>query len=114
LANRNYVHGRGLVAVFRRGARTGWMSNNKEEKRAGLGKAIGLGLITGAADDDPSAIGTYASAGAQFGTLILWVAPIVLPMMFTGRLSFRGHDEIDFRRPTFLPIDRLPTAAGAP
>jgi hypothetical protein len=31
--------------------------------RRGIVRAIGLGLITGAADDDPSAIGTYASAG---------------------------------------------------
>jgi Mn2+/Fe2+ NRAMP family transporter len=59
---------------------------------------VGLGIITGAADDDPSAIGTYASAGAQFGTRILWIAPAVLPMMFTivylssklGQISGRG------------------------
>ena len=31
----------------------------------GLGRALGLGLITGAADDDPSAIGAYAAAGAR-------------------------------------------------
>ena len=30
-------------------------------------RALGLGFITGAADDDPSAIGTYASAGAKLG-----------------------------------------------
>jgi len=45
-------------------------------------RAIGLGVITGAADDDCSAIGTYASAGAQFGTSLLWTAPVTLPMMF--------------------------------
>ena len=39
-------------------------------------------MITGAADDDPSAIGTYASAGARFGLAFLWIAPVVLPMMF--------------------------------
>jgi NRAMP (natural resistance-associated macrophage protein)-like metal ion transporter len=69
-----------------------------EAKKQGFGKAIGLGIITGAADDDPSAIGTYASAGAQFGTQILWMAPVVLPMMFTvvylssklGQVSGRG------------------------
>lgn len=43
---------------------------------------IGSGIVTGAADDDPSAIGTYASAGAKFGFAFLWVAPLVLPMMF--------------------------------
>jgi Mn2+/Fe2+ NRAMP family transporter len=45
-------------------------------------RAAGLGLITGAADDDPSAIGTYASAGAAFGPALLWMAPFTFPMMF--------------------------------
>jgi NRAMP (natural resistance-associated macrophage protein)-like metal ion transporter len=52
-------------------------------KRGGLLRTLGLGLITGAADDDPSAIGTYASAGAAFGPAILWTAPATLPMMVT-------------------------------
>jgi len=47
----------------------------------GTFRSIGLGLITGAADDDPSAIGTYASAGAAFGPSILWTAPATFPMM---------------------------------
>jgi NRAMP (natural resistance-associated macrophage protein)-like metal ion transporter len=47
----------------------------------GIGRAIGLGLITGAADDDPSAIGTYAAAGAKLGTSFLWTAPVTFPMM---------------------------------
>ncbi len=47
-----------------------------------LVRAAGLGLITGAADDDPSAIGTYASAGAAFGPAFLWTAPVTFPMMF--------------------------------
>jgi NRAMP (natural resistance-associated macrophage protein)-like metal ion transporter len=45
-------------------------------------RALGLGLITGAADDDPSAIGTYAAAGAKVGPALLWTAPITFPMMF--------------------------------
>lgn len=45
-------------------------------------RALGLGLITGAADDDPSAIGTYANAGAKFGTGFLWTATFTFPMMF--------------------------------
>jgi NRAMP (natural resistance-associated macrophage protein)-like metal ion transporter len=48
----------------------------------GAARALGLGLITGAADDDPSAIGTYASAGAKFGYAFLWMAPVTMPMMF--------------------------------
>ncbi len=39
-------------------------------------------MVTGAADDDCSAIGTYASAGAQFGLSLLWMAPVTFPMMF--------------------------------
>jgi NRAMP (natural resistance-associated macrophage protein)-like metal ion transporter len=49
----------------------------------GTFRSLGLGLITGAADDDPSAIGTYAAAGAAFGPSILWTAPMTFPMMFT-------------------------------
>jgi NRAMP (natural resistance-associated macrophage protein)-like metal ion transporter len=49
---------------------------------AGIISAIGTGVITGAADDDPSAIGTYASAGAKFGLSFLWIAPVLLPMMY--------------------------------
>src|SRR5258707_11627868 len=48
----------------------------------GVIRAAGLGPITGAADDDPSAIGTYASAGAAFGPAFLWTAPVTCPMMF--------------------------------
>jgi Mn2+/Fe2+ NRAMP family transporter len=44
-------------------------------------RTVGLGLITGAADDDPSAIGTYASAGAAIGPAFLWTAPVTFPMM---------------------------------
>jgi len=50
-------------------------------KRKGIVRALGLGLITGAADDDPSAIGTYASAGAKLGPSFLWTAPVTFPMM---------------------------------
>jgi NRAMP (natural resistance-associated macrophage protein)-like metal ion transporter len=45
-------------------------------------RALGLGIVTGAADDDCSAIGTYASAGAAYGFAFLWMAPVTFPMMF--------------------------------
>lgn len=51
-------------------------------RQPGAARTVGLGLITGAADDDPSAIGTYASAGARFGYALLWMAPVMLPMTF--------------------------------
>src|ERR1700750_3356370 len=56
--------------------------NPPSNRRSGIVRAIGLGLITGAADDDPSAIGTYAAAGATFGPSFLWTAPVTFPMMF--------------------------------
>jgi Mn2+/Fe2+ NRAMP family transporter len=42
---------------------------------------IGPGLITGAADDDPSGIATYSQAGAQFGFNMLWTMPAAFPLM---------------------------------
>ncbi|MBV8580615.1 MAG: divalent metal cation transporter [Candidatus Eremiobacteraeota bacterium] len=44
-------------------------------------KRLGPGFITGTSDDDPSAIGTYAQAGAQFGLAQLWTALFTFPMM---------------------------------
>ncbi len=46
-----------------------------------LSKVLGPGLITGASDDDPSGIGTYAQAGAQYGFATLWTTLAMLPMM---------------------------------
>jgi len=42
---------------------------------------LGPGLITGAADDDPSGIATYSQAGAQFGLNMLWTMPLAYPLM---------------------------------
>lgn len=44
-------------------------------------KIIGPGFITGASDDDPSGIGTYATAGASFGFATLWLALFTFPLM---------------------------------
>lgn len=44
-------------------------------------KLLGPGLITGASDDDPSGIGTYAVAGASLGFTILWTALVTFPLM---------------------------------
>lgn len=44
-------------------------------------KSLGPGLITGAADDDPSGVATYSMAGAQFGTSLLWMAFFCWPLM---------------------------------
>ena len=44
-------------------------------------KLIGPGFVTGASDDDPSGIGTYAVAGASFGFATLWTALFTFPLM---------------------------------
>jgi NRAMP (natural resistance-associated macrophage protein)-like metal ion transporter len=44
-------------------------------------KPLGPGIITGAADDDPSGIATYSVAGAQLGTKLLWTALLTWPLM---------------------------------
>ncbi len=59
---------------------------------------LGPGLITGAADDDPSGIATYAQAGAQFGYQLSWTLVVTYPLMVSiqaisariGRTTGRG------------------------
>jgi NRAMP (natural resistance-associated macrophage protein)-like metal ion transporter len=41
---------------------------------------LGPGIVTGAADDDPSGIGTYSQVGAAQGLSLLWMAPFLLPL----------------------------------
>jgi NRAMP (natural resistance-associated macrophage protein)-like metal ion transporter len=61
-------------------------------------KLFGPGLVTGAADDDPSGIATYSSVGAQFGASMLWTMPLIYPFMAAiqeisarlGRVTGRG------------------------
>jgi len=47
---------------------------------------LGPGLITGAADDDPSGIATYSQAGAQFGYGLLWTVFLTTPFMIAIQL----------------------------
>ncbi len=49
-------------------------------------RQLGPGLITGAADDDPSGIATYSQAGAQFGYSMLWTMVFTLPLMVAIQL----------------------------
>jgi len=61
-------------------------------------RLLGPGLVTGAADDDPSGIATYSSVGAQYGYGMLWTMPFVYPFMAgiqeisarLGRVTGRG------------------------
>ena len=47
---------------------------------------LGPGLVTGAADDDPSGIATYSQAGAQFGFNMLWTMVLTYPLMTAVQL----------------------------
>lgn len=53
----------------------------KGKKTKSILSVLGPGLITGAADDDPSGIATYSQTGAQFGFGQLWTAFYMLPFM---------------------------------
>lgn len=61
-------------------------------------RKLGPGLVTGAADDDPSGIGTYSQAGAQFGYNLLWTLFLTYPLMVAvqmisarvGRVTGKG------------------------
>lgn len=69
----------------------------KRRIQLALGR-LGPGLITGAADDDPSGIATYSQAGAQFGLNMLWTVIFAYPLMVAvqatsariGRVTGRG------------------------
>jgi NRAMP (natural resistance-associated macrophage protein)-like metal ion transporter len=60
---------------------TSLSSAPKSKSRAELLKALGPGLITGAADDDPSGIATYSQVGAQFGYSMSWTMIFSYPLM---------------------------------
>ena len=70
----------------------------KNERRPNLLEKIGPGVITGAADDDPSGIGTHSQVGAQFGYGLSWTFVLSFPMLAViqmvsaeiGRVTGRG------------------------
>jgi NRAMP (natural resistance-associated macrophage protein)-like metal ion transporter len=53
----------------------------QDRNRVPLLKKLGPGLVTGAADDDPSGIATYSQAGAQYGYGLLWSVLLTTPLM---------------------------------
>ncbi len=57
------------------------VENPKIKKEGSYLSKLGPGLITGAADDDPSGIATYSQAGAQYGTGLLWLAAWTFPLL---------------------------------
>src|SRR5215471_8201462 len=62
------------------------MSTAEAPRRRGFFAELGPGLITGAADDDPSGISTYSVAGAAFGFTSLWTALVSFPLMAAVQL----------------------------
>jgi len=52
-----------------------------EGGKRSLLEVLGPGLVTGAADDDPSGIGTYSQVGAQFGYSLAWSMILALPLL---------------------------------
>ncbi len=52
----------------------------------GIAHQMGPGIITGAADDDPSGIATYSQGGAQFGFNLLWTLLLTFPLMVAIQL----------------------------
>jgi NRAMP (natural resistance-associated macrophage protein)-like metal ion transporter len=87
------------------------MKLDPSRKIKSLLKKLGPGLITGAADDDPSGIATYSQAGAQFGLNMLWTVLFTYPLMVSiqivsakiGRVTGRGlADNIKQHFPTWL------------
>lgn len=68
------------------------------QKIKALFQSAGRGLITGASDDDPSGIATYAQGGAQFGYAVLWLTLFSFPLMCAiqevsarlGRITGKG------------------------
>ena len=78
-------------------------------------KQIGPGLITGAADDDPSGIATYSQVGAQFGYGMTWLMLFSFPLMGAiqeisariGRVTGQGiAANIGYLKSIGIPADR--------
>ncbi len=81
-------------------------------------KILGPGLVTGAADDDPSGVGTYAVAGASLGYATLWTMIVTFPMMvaaqlMSARVAFvTGRGLAGVLRRYYPPIIVLPAVSG--
>src|SRR5579862_5037549 len=57
------------------------MRQTPRKRLSRIFSVLGPGIITGAADDDPSGIATYSMAGATLGTAMLWTALVTWPLM---------------------------------
>lgn len=79
-----------LEKQFKRGERRtinltkSWLNRKRYNRFL---RILGPGLVTGAADDDPSGITTYSQAGAGFGYGLLWIFPIMYPLLLAVQES---------------------------
>lgn len=62
------------------------MDLGRRARSIAMVRQLGPGLVTGAADDDPSGIATYSQAGAQFGFGLLWTLVLTYPLMCAVQL----------------------------
>ncbi|MBC5809418.1 MAG: divalent metal cation transporter [Candidatus Eremiobacteraeota bacterium] len=87
-------------------------------------RILGPGIIVGASDDDPSGIGTYAVAGAQFGYATLWLAPITVPLMaavqyISAKIGLTTGEDLaatlrrNYPHPVVITVATLLVAANA-
>ena len=67
------------ISVSRRAQRQ--RRRSSEPRKLSFWRTLGPGLITGAADDDPSGIATYAQAGTQYGFALAWTLVLAYPLM---------------------------------
>ena len=70
-----------MVLVFCCSVATPGKCLHIREQQWNLLKKLGPGFVTGASDDDPSGLTTYAQAGVQGGVTMLWLAPWTIPLM---------------------------------
>src|SRR6202165_4647306 len=96
---------------------------NRRRGRLGILRHLGPGLITGAADDDPSGIGTYSQLDSQFGLEMWWTVPLSPPLAaavedLAGRLGLAGGEGLaslikkNFPRPILYVAALLVTGAN--
>jgi Mn2+/Fe2+ NRAMP family transporter len=69
-----------------RGGRLAEINSRRRGRVRSFFANLGPGLITGAADDDPSGISTYSTAGSGYGFGLLWTAALSLPLMSSVQL----------------------------
>jgi len=94
-----------------------------KSQKAAWWKRLGAGLVTGAADDDPSGVATYSQVGAKFGYAMLWIVFLTIPLMIAiqmvsariGRVCGRGLADTlvrNFPKPVVWTLVALLTVAN--